>query len=152
MDKLKVKVIGVLKERESKVNYTNDTGLKIAATTIPSQRQQLQQQHQQPIRMSALDISGILNCRRRMEWTKEWLKKYQHEFLNKENLRKDLLFRSNEVYHINHFFSITEKQFRHLVNILEPLVMVLEPHRRKKPFSAEERIAITLKYLATGKQ
>ncbi|XP_005181795.1 uncharacterized protein LOC101888354 [Musca domestica] len=150
MDKLKVKVIGVLKERESKVNYTNDTGLKIAATTIPSQRQQLQQQHQQPIRMSALDISGILNCRRRMEWTKEWLKKYQHEFLNKENLRKDLLFRSNEVYHINHFFSITEKQFRHLVNILEPLVMVLEPHRRKKPFSAEERIAITLKYLATG--
>ncbi|XP_073840292.1 uncharacterized protein [Musca autumnalis] len=148
-DKLKVKVIGVLKEREPKVNCVN-ADLQQIVTTISRQRQLQQQHQQQPIKMSALDISGILNCRRRMEWTREWLKKYQHEFLNKENLRKDLLFRSNEVYHINHFFSITEKQFRHLVNILEPLVMVLEPQRKKKTFSAEERIAITLKYLATG--
>lgn len=128
MDKQKVKVIGVLKECEGKVN----------SKPVPS-------------KMSVMDLSGILNCRRRQEWTKEWLKKYQHEFLNKENLRKEDLFRSNEVYHLNHFFSITEKQFRHLVNILEPLVTVLEPQRKKKTFSAEERIAITLKYLATGK-
>lgn len=107
MDKIKIKVIGVLKERDDKVNN--------------------------------------------LEWTREWLKKYQHEFLNKENLRKELLYRSNEIYHLNCFFNITEKQFRYLVNILEPLVTILEPHRKKKSFSAEERIAITLKYLATGK-
>ncbi|XP_023293320.2 uncharacterized protein LOC111676598 [Lucilia cuprina] len=106
MDKIKIKVIGVLKERDEKINN--------------------------------------------LEWTREWLKKYQHEFLNKENIRKELLFRSNEIYHLNCFFNITEKQFRYLVNILEPLVTVLEPHRKKKSFSAEERIAITLKYLATG--
>lgn len=107
MDKIKIKVIGVLKERDEKINN--------------------------------------------LEWTREWLKKYQHEFLNKENIRKELLFRSNEIYHLNCFFNITEKQFRYLVNILEPLVTILEPHRKKKSFSAEERISITLKYLATGK-
>ncbi|XP_065361185.1 uncharacterized protein LOC135954868 [Calliphora vicina] len=106
MDKIKFKVIGVLKERDEKINN--------------------------------------------LEWTREWLKKYQHEFLNKENIRKELLFRSNEIYHLNCFFNITEKQFRYLVNILEPLVTILEPHRKKKSFSAEERISITLKYLATG--
>lgn len=151
MDKMKTKVIGVLKEREDKIHSAQPGGSNtITTTTAAATTTTAASSRQLPTKVSALDISGILNCRRRLEWTKEWLKKYQHEFLNKENLRKELLFRSNEVYHLNCFFNITEKQFRHLVNILEPLVTVLEPQRKKKTFSAEERIAITLKYLATG--
>ncbi|XP_067644473.1 uncharacterized protein [Eurosta solidaginis] len=101
-------------------------------------------------KMSALDLAGILNSKRRLEWTKEWLKKNQTEFLSKENLRQEIQLRSNEIYHFNCFFDITEKQFRFLVSNLSPVISSYEPHRKKKSFSAEERIAITLKYLATG--
>ncbi|XP_036344124.1 uncharacterized protein LOC118753355 [Rhagoletis pomonella] len=59
-------------------------------------------------------------------------------------------FRTNEIYHFSCFLDITERQFRYLVNNLSPVISSYEPHRKKKSFSAEERIAITLKYLATG--
>lgn len=145
-------MIGVLQEREDKTNngrsleYTHEKDIIDKNENSDCNCRPLQV----PSKVSAMNISGILNCRRRLEWTKEWLRKNQHEFLNKENLRKELLFRSNEKYHLNYFFKITEKQFRYLVNILEPAVTVLKPQRKRKAFSAEERIAITLKYLATG--
>ncbi|XP_067620857.1 uncharacterized protein [Eurosta solidaginis] len=101
-------------------------------------------------KMSALDLAGILNSKRRLEWTREWLKKNQTEFLSKENMRQEIQFRSIEIYHFNCFFDINEKQFRFLISNLSPVISSYEPHRKKKSFSAEERIAITLQYLATG--
>ncbi|XP_055843838.1 uncharacterized protein LOC129910464 [Episyrphus balteatus] len=96
------------------------------------------------------NLAGILHCKRRLEWTREWLRKNQNQFTAKENILKEIQFRSNEIYHLNCFFDITEKQFRFLVNKLGPLITNYQPHRKKKFFSAEERLAITLKYLATG--
>uniref|UniRef100_A0A1B0B171 DDE Tnp4 domain-containing protein n=1 Tax=Glossina palpalis gambiensis TaxID=67801 RepID=A0A1B0B171_9MUSC len=142
MENRKLKVVDVLREREEKKNSGPVTKAKMSLSTNLVR--------QQSGKMAGLDLSGILNCRRRLEWTKEWLVKNQDEFLSKENLRKELLFRNNEVYHLNCFFNITERQFRYLVNVLAPVVTKMEPQRKKKFFSAEERIAITLKYLATG--
>lgn len=105
----------------------------------------------QTSKISALDLAGILNTRRRLEWTKEWLRKNQSEFLSKENLLSDLQSRKDECYHLNYFLAITESQFRYLVQKLEPIISQYAPQRKKKSFSAEERLAITLKYLATGK-
>ncbi|XP_068148330.1 uncharacterized protein [Drosophila tropicalis] len=104
----------------------------------------------QTSKISALDLAGILNTRRRLEWTKEWLRKNQAEFLSKENLLSDLQSRKDECYHLNYFLAITEGQFRYLVQKLEPIISQYAPQRKKKSFSAEERLAITLKYLATG--
>lgn len=106
----------------------------------------------QTSKISALDLAGILNTRRRLEWTKEWLRKNQSEFLSKENLLSELQSRKDECYHLNYFLAITESQFRYLVEKLEPIISQYAPQRKKKSFSAEERLAITLKYLATGKQ
>lgn len=105
----------------------------------------------QTSKISALDLAGILNTRRRLEWTKEWLRKNQSEFLSKENLLSELQSRKDECYHFNYFLAITESQFRYLVQKLEPIISQYAPQRKKKSFSAEERLAITLKYLATGK-
>lgn len=105
----------------------------------------------QTSKISALDLAGILNTRRRLEWTKEWLRKNQAEFLSKENLLSELQSRKDECYHLNYFLAITESQFRYLVQKLEPIISQYAPQRKKKSFSAEERLAITLKYLATGK-
>lgn len=105
----------------------------------------------QTSKISALDLAGILNTRRRLEWTKEWLRKNQSEFLSKENLLSELQSRKDECYHLNYFLAITESQFRYLVQKLEPIISQYAPQRKKKSFSAEERLAITLKYLATGK-
>ncbi|XP_017463562.1 PREDICTED: uncharacterized protein LOC108356978 [Rhagoletis zephyria] len=182
MEKLKVKTIGVLREREGVTNGNGngvcrvvtltsaiaDSGGNVAVVAgraedgkndgagsggncVPANRPTTAAAlvRQLP-KMSASDLAGILNCKRRLEWTKEWLKKNQTEFLSKENLRKEIQFRSNEIYHFNCFFDITERQFRYLVNNLSPVISSYEPHRKKKSFSAEERIAITLKYLATG--
>ncbi|EDW93789.1 uncharacterized protein LOC6533352 [Drosophila yakuba] len=104
----------------------------------------------QTSKISALDLAGILNTRRRLEWTKEWLRKNQAEFLSKENLLSELQSRKDECYHLNYFLAITESQFRYLVQKLEPIISQYAPQRKKKSFSAEERLAITLKYLATG--
>ncbi|EDV97425.1 uncharacterized protein LOC6558996 [Drosophila grimshawi] len=104
----------------------------------------------QTSKISALDLAGILNTRRRLEWTKEWLRKNQSEFLSKENLLSELQSRKDECYHLNYFLAITESQFRYLVQKLEPIISQYAPQRKKKSFSAEERLAITLKYLATG--
>eukprot|EP00099_Drosophila_melanogaster_P021039 NP_648146.1 uncharacterized protein Dmel_CG7492 [Drosophila melanogaster] len=104
----------------------------------------------QTSKISALDLAGILNTRRRLEWTKEWLRKNQTEFLSKENLLSELQSRKDECYHLNYFLAITESQFRYLVQKLEPIISQYAPQRKKKSFSAEERLAITLKYLATG--
>ncbi|XP_017039599.1 uncharacterized protein LOC108086982 [Drosophila ficusphila] len=104
----------------------------------------------QTSKISALDLAGILNTRRRLEWTKEWLRKNQAEFLSKENLLSLLQSRKDECYHLNYFLAITESQFRYLVQKLEPIISKYAPQRKKKSFSAEERLAITLKYLATG--
>ncbi|BFF97804.1 uncharacterized protein DMAD_06137 [Drosophila madeirensis] len=104
----------------------------------------------QTSKISALDLAGILNTRRRLEWTKEWLRKNQAEFLSKENLLNELQSRKDECYHLNYFLAITESQFRYLVQKLEPIISQYAPQRKKKSFSAEERLAITLKYLATG--
>ncbi|XP_023164418.2 uncharacterized protein LOC111595090 [Drosophila hydei] len=104
----------------------------------------------QTSKISALDLAGILNTRRRLEWTKEWLRKNQSEFLSKENLLSELQSRKDECYHLNYFLAITESQFRYLVEKLEPIISQYAPQRKKKSFSAEERLAITLKYLATG--
>lgn len=105
----------------------------------------------QTSKISALDLAGILNTKRRLEWTKEWLRKNQSEFLSKENLLSELQSRKDECYHLNYFLAITESQFRYLVQKLEPIISQYAPQRKKKSFSAEERLAITLKYLATGK-
>ncbi|XP_054733615.1 uncharacterized protein LOC129241368 [Anastrepha obliqua] len=182
MEKLKIKTIGVLREREGVTNGNGngvcrvmtltsaiaDSGGNVAIVTgrgedskddgggggtncAPTNRaSNAAALVRQMPKMSALDLAGIINCKRRLEWTKEWLKKNQTEFLSKENLRKEIQFRSNEIYHFNCFFDITERQFRYLVNKLSPVISSYEPHRKKKSFSAEERIAITLKYLATG--
>ncbi|KAH8378625.1 hypothetical protein KR009_000376 [Drosophila setifemur] len=104
----------------------------------------------QTSKISALDLAGILNTRRRLEWTKDWLRKNQAEFLSKENLLSELQSRKDECYHLNYFLAITESQFRYLVQKLEPIISQYAPQRKKKSFSAEERLAITLKYLATG--
>ncbi|XP_016974909.1 uncharacterized protein LOC108041483 [Drosophila rhopaloa] len=104
----------------------------------------------QTSKISAQDLAGILNTRRRLEWTKEWLRKNQAEFLSKENLLSELQSRKDECYHLNYFLAITESQFRYLVQKLEPIISQYAPQRKKKSFSAEERLAITLKYLATG--
>ncbi|KAH8317576.1 hypothetical protein KR074_000324 [Drosophila pseudoananassae] len=104
----------------------------------------------QTSKISALDLAGILNTRRRLEWTKEWLRKNQTEFLSKENLLSELQSRKDECYHLNYFLAITESQFRYLVQKMEPIISQYAPQRKKKSFSAEERLAITLKYLATG--
>ncbi|XP_060654345.1 uncharacterized protein LOC132789982 [Drosophila nasuta] len=104
----------------------------------------------QTSKISALDLAGILNTRRRLEWTKEWLRKNQSEFLSKENLLSELQSRKDECYHLNYFLAITESQFRYLVQKLDPIISQYAPQRKKKSFSAEERLAITLKYLATG--
>lgn len=182
MEKLKIKTIGVLREREGIANDNGNSVCRVMTLTtaitdsvggnvaIVGQGEDVKDDgggggNYAPInrnttasalarqlpKMSALDLAGILNCKRRLEWTKEWLKKNQAELLSKENLRKEILFRSNEIYHFNCFFNITERQFRYLVTKLSPVISSYEPHRKKKSFSAEERIAITLKYLATGK-
>ncbi|KAH8270314.1 hypothetical protein KR018_007728 [Drosophila ironensis] len=104
----------------------------------------------QTSKISALDLAGILNTRRRLEWTKEWLRKNQAEFLSTENLLSELQSRKDECYHLNYFLAITESQFRYLVQKMEPIISQYAPQRKKKSFSAEERLAITLKYLATG--
>nr|XP_014093364.1 uncharacterized protein LOC106619676 [Bactrocera oleae] len=182
MEKLKIKTIGVLREREGIANDNGNGVCRVMTLTaaitdsvggnvaIVSQGEDVKDDGgggggnyastnrnttasalaRQLPKMSALDLAGILNCKRRLEWTKEWLKKNQAELLSKENLRKEILFRSNEIYHFNCFFNITERQFRYLVTKLSPVISSYEPHRKKKSFSAEERIAITLKYLATG--
>ncbi|XP_037933869.1 uncharacterized protein LOC119668444 [Teleopsis dalmanni] len=145
MENLKIEVLSVLQEREDDgkaQNHKKNTG-HCGSRNSENIIRQLP-------KMSALDLAGIVNSRRRLEWTKEWLKKNQSEFLSKENILKEIQFRNNETYYLNCFLQITERQFRHLVTMLEPLISTFEPRRKRKFFSAEERIAITLKYLATG--
>ncbi|XP_016992700.2 uncharacterized protein [Drosophila takahashii] len=188
MDKIKLKVIGVLRERDggnrsgSGGQAAGGSGVGVAQPPVAQDGQEeanapggggaittaVEPQaaaaagtsagaartsvlsRPQASKISALDLAGILNTRRRLEWTKEWLRKNQAEFLSKENLLSELQSRKDECYHLNYFLAITESQFRYLVQKLEPIISQYAPQRKKKSFSAEERLAITLKYLATG--
>ncbi|XP_030380143.1 uncharacterized protein LOC115628264 [Scaptodrosophila lebanonensis] len=188
MDKIKLKVIGVLRERDGGTNVNRSSGVggggggvvngghqvgvavtigvtqdngdngnapgaernDALAVGVGGAARTSVLSRPQTSKISALDLAGILNTRRRLEWTKEWLRKNQAEFLSKENLLSELQSRKNECYHLNYFLAITESQFRYLVQKLEPIISQYAPQRKKKSFSAEERLAITLKYLATG--
>ncbi|XP_017027621.1 uncharacterized protein [Drosophila kikkawai] len=137
-------------ERQGDVPATAGTGVSSPAAGLGGAARTSVLPRPQTSKISALDLAGILNTRRRLEWTKEWLRKNQAEFLSKENLLSELQSRKDECYHLNYFLAITESQFRYLVQKLEPIISQYAPQRKKKSFSAEERLAITLKYLATG--
>ncbi|KAH8293752.1 hypothetical protein KR054_003880 [Drosophila jambulina] len=137
-------------ERQGDVPATAGTGVGAPAAGLGGAARTSVLPRPQTSKISALDLAGILNTRRRLEWTKEWLRKNQAEFLSKENLLSELQSRKDECYHLNYFLAITESQFRYLVQKLEPIISQYAPQRKKKSFSAEERLAITLKYLATG--
>ncbi|KAH8257274.1 hypothetical protein KR038_006509 [Drosophila bunnanda] len=137
-------------ERQGDVPATAGTAVGAPAAGLGGAARTSVLPRPQTSKISALDLAGILNTRRRLEWTKEWLRKNQAEFLSKENLLSELQSRKDECYHLNYFLAITESQFRYLVQKLEPIISQYAPQRKKKSFSAEERLAITLKYLATG--
>ncbi|XP_020798836.1 uncharacterized protein LOC110176734 [Drosophila serrata] len=141
---------GATERQSGDAPATAATGVGAPATGLGGAARTSVLPRPQTSKISALDLAGILNTRRRLEWTKEWLRKNQAEFLSKENLLSELQSRKDECYHLNYFLAITESQFRYLVQKLEPIISQYAPQRKKKSFSAEERLAITLKYLATG--
>ncbi|XP_055376978.1 uncharacterized protein LOC129609123 [Condylostylus longicornis] len=136
---IKKKVIGVLRETDE--NPLKNNG-KIITTTNGN--------NINGYARNTTVINGQGNlvdiCKRRMDWTRQWLIKNQ--FMLAENLLPEL--KANEIYYFNDYFKMTEKQFRYLVVKLAPIITKKEPQRKKKSFSAEERLAISLKYLATG--
>lgn len=103
------------------------------------------------------ELQMILQSRQRQDFTREWVRKsikdylLEQEEMGKEEHAKMLReLQSKEIYHFNCFFSITENQFMFLVRKLKEKITKYNPQRHKKFFTAEERLSITLKYLATG--
>lgn len=103
------------------------------------------------------ELAMILQSRARQDFTREWVRKsikdylIEQEEMGKEEHAKMLReLQSKEIYYFNCFFSITENQFTFLVRKLKEKITTYDPQRHKKFFTAEERLSITLKYLATG--
>lgn len=103
------------------------------------------------------ELAMILQSRQRQDFTREWVRKNIKDYLieqqemGKEEHAKMLReLQSKEIYYFNCFFSITENQFTFLVRKLKEKITTYNPQRHKKFFTAEERLSITLKYLATG--
>lgn len=108
-------------------------------------------------KLTSTDFAMILQSRQRQDFTREWVRKsikdylIEQEEMGKEEHAKMLReLQSKEIYYFNCFFSITENQFTFLVRKLREKITSYNPQRHKKFFTAEERLSITLKYLATG--
>lgn len=103
------------------------------------------------------ELAMILQSRQRQDFTREWVRNSIKDYLlEQEKMGKEAHTRmlrelqNKEIYHFNCFFSITENQFNFLVRKLKEKITGYNPKRHKKFFTAEERLSITLKYLATG--
>lgn len=81
----------------------------------------------------------------RQEWVNDLFRRRQQRgFFN--NLIPELLH--NERYNLKKFLRIDEPTFKHLVDLLKPRLQKFNPFRL--PLTPQEKIAVTLRYLATG--
>lgn len=95
-------------------------------------------------------LAIILACSvkrvKRKRWVKEWLKKreqFSHMLLLKEILKTD-----EDDY--KNYFRMSDNLFNKLLSMVKPFLERKDTNMRKC-ISAEERLAVTLRYLATGR-
>lgn len=127
-------------------NKTSGTAYKVILANNPNKN-----------KLTSSDFAMILQSRQRQEYVRDWVRKsikdylIEQEEMGKEEHSKMLReLQSKEIYYFNCFFSISENQFVFLVRKLREKITAYNPQRHKKFFTAEERLSITLKYLATG--
>lgn len=83
---------------------------------------------------------------RRKRWVKEWLlKRDQYTHLN---LLNEILITDTSDYH--NYFRMSAETFQLLVKMVEPY-LVRKSTAMRGCISVEERLALTLRYLATGR-
>lgn len=86
--------------------------------------------------------------RRRMCWTRPWiLRRQEHGAHN--SLIKELSQEDHESY--KNFVRMTKEDFTELLVKMSPLIVKKETIMRKS-ISPAERLSLTLRYLATGKE
>lgn len=84
--------------------------------------------------------------RPRSVWVHDWIKKRDTEGFYVKLLRE---LRSNQPQHYRNFVRMSGDDFDFLLNLVTPLIQKQETPMRK-PISAGERLALTLRFLATG--
>lgn len=83
---------------------------------------------------------------KRKYWMKEWLKKrekFSHTVLLKE-------ISLSEADDYKNYFRMSEKQFEKILEMVQPF-LVRQDTIMRKCISVHERLALTLRYLATGR-
>lgn len=90
-------------------------------------------------------VLSIKSKRQKRKWVKEWLvERYLHSDLG---LVKKLCATEPEDY--RHYLRMTEDQFLYLLKLVDPLIRKKNTLMRPS-ISSEERLIVTLRYLATG--
>ncbi|XP_037810045.1 uncharacterized protein LOC119602536 [Lucilia sericata] len=79
-------------------------------------------------------------------WVREWVRRRKEEGCCAK-LLKELRLETPTLYH--NFLRMKAKDFDYLLNLVKPLI-TKQTTRFREPISATERLAVTLRYLATG--
>ena len=102
-------------------------------------------------RNSLLKLLYINRLRRRKRrlWSYEWLldRKNMHKYAGASNLLKEL--EKEQPNEFINFVRMTPNQFHYLVNQIKPIIRKKNTNWRKC-IDVETRLAITLRFLATG--
>lgn len=89
---------------------------------------------------------GSIRRVRRNRWMKEWLKK--REEYSHMRLLREIRLTDTEDFH--NYFRMKERTFIKLLQMVEPLLRRQNTNMREC-ISVQERLALTLRYLATGR-
>lgn len=84
--------------------------------------------------------------KQRSVWVKDWIQKREQEGFCVKLMRE---LRSEEPGLYRNFVRMTHDQFDYLLMLVKPLIEKQDTHLRKS-ISASDRLALTLRYLATG--
>jgi len=83
---------------------------------------------------------------KRKEWIKDWIKK--RELYSHCNLLNEIRFTYTEDY--KNYFRMSEDKFEKLLNMIRPYLLRQNTNMRNC-LSVEERLSVTLRYLASGR-
>lgn len=92
----------------------------------------------------ALVASLNINCKKRKIWSKKWL-------LDRKKFSDILLLKQLDSDDFRNYLRMDHKCFNILLNLVSPIITKQNTNMRNA-VTAEERLIVTLRYLATGRE